>query len=133
MKSLAAIWASEKYRFLAVGAWNTVVGYLIFVAVHLLIGRELHPTATVVIAYCIALPQSFLTQRLLVFRSARGDWRGQFARFLASNSAIFVANLILLPLLVALTHIDPLIGQALFVVVSTIASYLVHKHYSFAA
>lgn len=132
MKALSEIWGSEKYRFLAVGAWNTVIGYLIFVAAHLAIGGRVHPTVTVVVAYCIALPQSFLTQRLLVFRSAQGPWPTQFFRFLASNSAIFVANLILLPLLISTTHIHPLVGQALFVAVSTIASYLIHKHYSFA-
>ncbi|WP_046657854.1 GtrA family protein [Lysobacter capsici] len=132
MKALAEIWASEKYRFLVVGAWNTVIGYLIFVVVHLTIGDLVHSTVTVVIAYCIALPQSFLTQRLLVFRSAQGPWRTQFLRFLTSNSVIFGANLILLPLLVATTHIHPLVGQALFVAASTVATYLIHKHYSFA-
>ncbi|WP_074862401.1 GtrA family protein [Lysobacter enzymogenes] len=115
------------------GAWNTVFGYLAFVATHLLFGHLWHPTVTVVVAYCLALPQSFLTQRLLVFRSVQGDWRRQFLRFLASNSTIFAANLILLPLFLAFTHTSPLLGQALFIAASTIASYLVHKHYSFAS
>lgn len=132
MKSLHRIWQSEKHRFLAVGAWNTAFGYLAFVVTHLIFGHAWHPTLTVVAAYCLALPQSFLTQRVLVFRDAQGDWRRQFLRFLAGNSAIFAANLILLPLFVAITHTSPLLGQALFVIGSTIASYLVHKHYSFA-
>ncbi|QWP78549.1 GtrA family protein [Lysobacter sp. K5869] len=131
MQWLRHLWHSEKQRFLIVGAWNTLFGYAAFVAVHLLSGGTWHPTATVVAAYCIALPQSFLTQRLLVFRRADGDWRGQFLRFLGGNSAIFVANLILLPLFVTATRIGPLLGQALFVAGSTVASYLVHKHYSF--
>ncbi|SDW23589.1 Putative flippase GtrA (transmembrane translocase of bactoprenol-linked glucose) [Lysobacter enzymogenes] len=133
MKRLQRLWRSEKHRFLAVGAWNTVFGYLAFVATHLLFGHLWHPTVTVVVAYCLALPQSFLTQRLLVFRSVQGDWRRQFLRFLASNSTIFAANLILLPLFLAFTHTSPLLGQALFIAASTIASYLVHKHYSFAS
>ena len=132
MKWLQRLWRSEKHRFLVVGAWNTVFGYLAFVATHLLFGQAWHPTLTVVVAYCVALPQSFLTQRLLVFQGADGDWRRQFLRFLASNSAIFAANLILLPLFVAVTHTSPLFGQAVFIVGSTIASYLAHKHYSFA-
>ncbi|WP_408952606.1 GtrA family protein [Lysobacter sp. Hz 25] len=132
MKWLRHAWRSEKRRFLIVGAWNTLFGYLAFVAVHLLFGRAWHPTATVVAAYCLALPQSFLTQRLLVFQRAQHDWRRQFLRFLGSNSAIFAANLILLPLFVAMTDTSPLLGQALFIVGSTVASYLVHKHYSFA-
>jgi putative flippase GtrA len=132
MKWLRRIWGSEKQRFLAVGVWNTAFGYLAFVATHLLFGHLWHPTVTVIVAYCVALPQSFLTQRFLVFQKVQGDWRRQFLRFLASNSAIFVANLILLPLFLAFTHTSPLLGQALFILASTIASYLAHKHYSFA-
>ncbi|UJB20131.1 MULTISPECIES: GtrA family protein [Lysobacter] len=132
MKWLRHTWQSDKRRFLIVGAWNTVFGYLAFAATHLLSGEAWHPTATVVVAYCIALPQSFLTQRLLVFQRTQDDWRKQFLRFLGSNSAIFAANLILLPLFVAATRTSPLFGQALFVAGSTVASYLVHKHYSFA-
>lgn len=132
MKWLRHTWRSEKQRFLIVGAWNTLFGYLVFVAVHLLCGQVWHPTATLLVAYCIALPQSFLAQRLLVFRRTGNDWRVQFLRFLGSNSVIFAANLILLPLFTAVTGTSPLFGQALFILGSTVASYLVHKHYSFA-
>ncbi|QSX73634.1 GtrA family protein [Lysobacter arenosi] len=122
--------SSEKGRFLIVGGWNTFAGYLIFAAVHLLVGASLGPTGTLVLAYCIALPQSFITQRLFVFRK-RGQWRDQFGRFALSNSIIFASNLAFLPPAVRMTGTDPLAVQAVFVVVSTVASYFIHKHYSF--
>ena len=126
-------WAGdERIRFLAIGAWNTLAGYLIFVVIHLLAGAWLGPALTLVVSYCFALPQSFLTQRLLVFRT-RGRWIRQFFRFTAANSIIFFANLMLLPLAVSVTQLDAAIVQAALVAFFTVASYLAHKHFSFAS
>ncbi len=122
---------SEKGRFLLVGAWNTLAGYLIFIAVHFAAGSALKPIWTLVISYCVALPHSFITQRLLVFRGT-GAWQGQFRRFAVTNSIVFASNLAFLPLTIAATGLNPLAAQAGFVLASTIASYVIHKHYSFA-
>jgi putative flippase GtrA len=114
-----------------VGGWNTVIGYLIFVAVHVLLGAHLRDAWIVVVAYTIALPLSFLMQKLFVFIGS-GSWARQFGRFVLANSAVFVANLLFLPLFVSATGIGAIPSQALFVFISTIVSYLTHKHFSFA-
>jgi len=122
---------SERIRFLAVGSWNTLVGYLCFLLCYWLMGNRMGPFGTLVASYCFAIPHSYLTQRLLVFRS-RGPWMTEFFRFLLANSTIFAANLILLPLIVKLTYIDERWVQAMLVVVLTVMSYLAHRHYSFS-
>lgn len=131
MRIIARVLGDERMRFVLVGAWNTVIGYLIFVAVHLLAEKKLHPIATLLVAYAISLPQAFLTQRLMVFRS-EGDWRLQFLRFASANSVIFFSNLFFLPIATTASGAGPLLVQACFVVVSTLASYVVHRHFSFA-
>lgn len=123
--------ASEKVRFILAGGWNTVAGYLIFVGVHILYGTQLGALGTIAVSYAIALPLAFLVQRLFVFR-ARGMWLKQFMRFTLANSTVVIANSIFLPIAVSITHADPLLLQALFLVISAATSYLAHKHYSFA-
>lgn len=132
MKTLGSpLLANERIRFLAVGAWNTLAGYLIFVLSHGVIGERAGPLVTLIVSYLFAIPHSFVTQRFLVFRS-KGAWGPQFLRFVLANSSIFGANLILLPLAVALTSTDARIVQATLVVLLTVASYLAHKHFSFS-
>ena len=121
---------SERIRFVAVGGWNTLAGYLVFLACHACLGKEIGPSYTLILSYLIAVPHSFATQRWLVFK-ARGAIGRQFLRFLLANSSIFAANLLLLPLAVRLTETDPRIVQGVLVILLTIASYLAHKHFSF--
>lgn len=119
-------------RFLAAGAWNTLFGYLVFVAMYALLGERLGTTALLCASYAISLVQAFAVQRWLVFRATGDRLLPQFLRFLASNSLVFVANLVFLPLAIAGTRFSPLLLQAVFVIVSTLASYVLHKHFSFA-
>lgn len=121
---------SERLRFLVVGGWNTLVGYLVFLACHAWVGGKIGPLMTLILSYLIAVPHSFATQRWLVFK-AQGAIGRQFLRFLLANSSIFVANMVLLPLTVRLVEADPRIVQGVLVVLLTVASYLAHKHFSF--
>jgi len=131
MPYLTTALRDQRIRFRIVGAWNTLAGYLIFVGIHILIGSKFGNAAVVVVAYALALPLSFLMQKLFVFQSD-GAWLKQFGRFVAANSLVFVANLLFLPLFVKITGVDVLVSQALFVLASTVISYLAHKHFSFA-
>lgn len=128
---ISDLYANEKLRFLAVGGWNTLIGYLIFVLFHLTIEARWGVPLTLIASYCVALPHSFLTQRLAVFRS-KGPWLAEFGRFVLSNSVIFAANLLLLPIASALTGANTALLQAVFLVLSTIASYLAHRHFTFS-
>ncbi|MBL8256966.1 MAG: GtrA family protein [Pseudoxanthomonas mexicana] len=121
---------SERLRFLVVGGWNTLVGYLVFLACHAWAGNEIGPLMTLILSYLIAVPHSFATQRWLVFK-AQGAIGRQLLRFLLANSSIFVANMVLLPLAVYVVEADPRIVQGVLVVLLTIASYLAHKYFSF--
>lgn len=122
----------ERLRFMAVGAWNTLIGYLLFVAVHFLAGERIGPNWTLVLSYCLALPHSFVTQRLLVFGNS-GPWRRQLPKFAAANSVIFVSNLVLLSLASTYLTTNVALVQGVLVALLTVASYLAHKYFSFAS
>lgn len=122
----------ERFRFVLVGGWNTLFGYLAFAAV-LLVGQGvIDPLVALVIAYAVALPQAFIAQKLLVFRRASGAWAGQFARFSLVNTTTFFANALLLAVGTRLLPDHALSIQAAVVILLTIVSFVVHKTFSFA-
>lgn len=132
LTAMRRILFDERTRFVAVGAWNTLVGYLLFAAVHYLAGSVLHPAGTLTVSYCFALPHAFLTQRLLVFHRQKAPWRSQFLRFSLTNSILFLANLALLHFAVARWDGNPVLAQGVVLMVLTVASYFAHKFFSFA-
>lgn len=121
---------NEHFRFLVVGAANTVVGYLLFTAVFLAVGRWLHYVAVALIAQAIAVVIAFVSQRSLVFRRS-GPWLGDFLRYNVSVTGTLLFGLLLLSLLVEIGGIHPLLAQAIVIVISVIATYLLHKTFSF--
>jgi putative flippase GtrA len=128
---VAASWRDERFRFLLAGAWNTLFGLLVFALVDAVAGVALGALGTLLVAYAIALPQAFLVQKRVVFRRA-GDAAAQWRRFALANSAVFALNLALVPPWVAASGWPPLAVQAGFVTLATLASYLLHRHWSFA-
>ena len=121
---------NEHLRFLAVGGWNTLFGYLLFVLLYWLLSASLHYMAIAVVAHFGAVTQSYMTQRHLVFRAARGGWR-QFLRFNISNLTALGFGLVCLWLLVDTLGLAVLLAQAITTMASVVLSYLLHKHYSF--
>lgn len=127
----AAPVGGTRLRFLLVGAWNSAFGYLCFAALHLLAGDALGAIGTIILAYSLSLPHAFLTQKYFVFRQHGEPWM-QLVRFAIANSAVFAANLTVVPVALALSTLDPLVVQLVFVLISAVVSYVLHKHYSFA-
>lgn len=120
----------QEARFILIGAANTTIGYLLFIFVVMAVETRVGATLCLVISYCIALPISFSMQRVFVFR-ASGRVLPQFVRFCIANSSIFFANLVFLPVAIALTEGDSIIVQGVFVVASAVVSFFAHKHFSF--
>jgi len=121
---------SAKFRFLLIGAWNTLVGYAVFAGLYLLVGHWIGYLATAVGAHLLAVTQSFVAQRRLVFRS-QGVWWKEYCRFHIAHLGSLLVGLALLSLLVELLHLQPLLAQALVTVLSVVLSYFLHQHFTF--
>lgn len=130
VNAIRAIWARQEVRFLVVGGWNTLFGYLAFIACNLCFGARLPLTVTLIISYLLSLPQAFVAQKLVVFRDVAFNWN-QVHKFATANSVLFAANLLLVPATVAWSGMRPEIAQGLFIVGSTIISYTIHSLITF--
>jgi putative flippase GtrA len=119
----------QRVAFLAVGATNTLFGYLLFAALLLLLGHRLYLVA-LVCAYVLSVLVAFVLYRHLVFK-VRGHVLADLWRFVTVYLAAFAVNLVVLPLLVELAHLPVLVAQAMIVLVTSLMSWVGHKHYSF--
>jgi putative flippase GtrA len=118
-------------RFVVVGIYNTIFGYLVFVAVALAFADRLHHQAILAISFAIAVVNSYLMQRYLVFRSTDAV-RKEFPRFVTVNLAVLALNAVLLELLVRLS-VALLLAQLMALFATTIVSFVAHQYWSFKA
>jgi putative flippase GtrA len=130
--SVAALVADERVRFLVVGGINTVVGYLLFAALQLSVGHVIGYLGSLYGSYVLAVTLAFVLHRRFTFRvEGTGSRLVDFVRFASVYVVSLAANTVVLPLLVELARLDPLVAQAISVVVTTIVSYFGHKYFSF--
>lgn len=130
MLPVAAI--SERLRFLVVGAFNTVFGYLVFTGLYLGLHEHLHYLLIGLIAHFIAVVNAFVLHRKIVFRS-RLPVLASFIRFNLSTATALIFSLSCMALLVETLAIPPLIAQAIVTSLSVVLSYVLHRNYSFRA
>jgi len=138
----------DKLRYLVVGVWNTAFGYGLFVLLLALLGASVkalgvsiggpagalltgnYYLAISVVAWVLAVPQSTLAMKFLVFHS-----KGNAVREVARAFLVYLpAQLIgmgLLKLTVSVFGMSPQAGQAATILVTTIFSYLGHKYFTF--
>ena len=122
---------SRKLRFLIIGAWNTLFGYLAFAGLYLVLATTSHYLAIATGAHFIAVAQSYLMQRCLVFHS-REPIAPEFLRFNISHAGTLLFGLGALWLLVDGLGLAPLAAQAITIAGSVILSYFLHSRVSFA-
>lgn len=123
---------SRKLRFLVIGGWNTLFGYLSFYVLYLLTADRLHYLIIAILAHFVAVTQSYIMQRRLVFRSD-APVAGEFLRFNASHVGTLLFGLLAMALLVEAARMSPLIAQAIVILISVVLSYLLHSRLSFGA
>lgn len=125
------LWSnSQKLRFLILGAWNSLFGYCSFALGYLLLHQWLQYVVIAVLAHVVAISQSFLTHKFLVFRST-GRWPAEFLRFNLTHLGTFLAGLAGLVLLVDGFNLHPLVAQAIVLAATVVVGYLAHARFSF--
>ena len=127
-----------KARFVVIGAWNTIFGYLVFVFLdaalsHVLRARYAAYMTAMVLANVISIANAYAFHKHITFKSkVRGRGIvGEFFRFCTTYLVTFGLNLVLLPTLVEICHFRPRVAGALAIPACTIVSYLGHSRFSF--
>jgi putative flippase GtrA len=120
----------QQLRFLAAGAFNTAVGYIVFTALFLVLRKWVHYLLIGLAAHAIAAIGAFLVYRTLVFQSTE-KWQPAFVRFNMSQLAGLGFGMAFLYGLVEYAHWNPLAAQAVVTAASVVLNYLLHRHFSF--
>lgn len=120
----------QRVAFLIVGAINTVVGYLVFAAFLVTVGRRWHYLVALACTYVVSVLFAFVLYRFVVFR-VRGHVLADLWRFATVYVAALAVNFVLLPLLVEIAHLPVLVAQALIVLVTSVMSWVGHQKFSF--
>ncbi len=129
-KWLEQIWFQipEKVRFILVGGFNTVVAYALFsLLYHYLDNFYMF---AVVLQYIVTVQLSVLTMRYYVFRS-KGPFVKEYLKAISVYIWILFFNMGWLFVFIDGLQVNGYISQALYIIVSTIMTYLFHKHFSF--
>jgi putative flippase GtrA len=120
----------EQIHYLAVGAWNTVFGYLNFVVLYYLLQAKLPVAVILVLSYALSVANAYVCYRYIVFRSRGVVWK-ELPRFSGVYLIALAANLVVLPLALRTLPLSAYVVQALFTVAVVVLSYLGHKYFSF--
>jgi putative flippase GtrA len=128
----------KKIRVVLVGVWNTIFGYLVFVACDYLFEslfsiRYIAYMSAAVMSNILAIINAYIFHKLITFQSTvRG--KGiiiEFARFFSTYIFSIILGLILLPVSVEVLGIVPRISAALLIPITIIISYIGHSRFSF--
>ena len=129
-KKIENIWfkIDEKIRFVLVGGFNTVISYFVFIFIYRLIG--INYNAALITQYLITVNISFLTMRYYVFQS-HGNLGKEFLKTWLVYIQMFFVNAAILNFLVIVMMLGPILSQGLYLCISTILTYILHRNFSF--
>ena len=118
---------SQPLRFLLVGGFNTVISFLLF---SFLIYLHLNYEIALLITYIIGINLSILTMRYYVFQSHSPLIKAYGKAWLTYLSCLLL-NYVTLYILIDMLHINTILAQGIYTVISTIYIYITHQKFSF--
>lgn len=117
-------------RFILIGGFNTIVGYLLFAVLQLTLGAHVHYVLVLVISTAIGIVVAYAMQRWFVWR-VRGHWWSRLVRFSGVYAAALVVNAALLPLLHEGARVPVLVAQAGITLLNTLGTFVAHRSFTF--
>jgi putative flippase GtrA len=130
VSKLNTLWSSQKIRYLVIGGYNTVFGYGCFALLWWLFSQQLHYIVLLTISHILSVINAYMGYRLFVFQS-KGKWLKEFFKFNLVYLGTFAINLVALPVLIEEFKVHALIAQALIIVITVLASYVIHNKITF--
>ena len=135
---LSLIKSKTEIRFLLVGAWNTLFGYLIFLLFLFLLEkifnneRQIY-SLSIAFSHLISVINSFIFHKVVTFVSKQKGLEivYEFRRFFNSYIITFLLNLSLISIQVELLSLDPRIAGALSIPLCVVVTYFLLSKYSF--
>jgi glycosyltransferase involved in cell wall biosynthesis len=120
----------RRMRYLVVGGWNTLFGYLAFTFLYFFLHPFLSDPPILVLSYVPAILNAYFGYKRVVFRTDASFIR-EFPRFAVVYVVALAANILVLPWLKAALGGSAYLGQAAFTVVLVVCTYIVNQRFSF--
>ena len=128
----------KRLRFVLVGIWNTIFGFLAFVLfykifVEFISWERLQYIGAMLLGQSISVLNAFFMHKKYTFRS-NSKGMSSFKEFLRFNSiylVILVLNLIILPILIEVFLFNPILAGGFSILLTTLFSYFAHSKYTF--
>lgn len=121
---------SRKIRYLLTGGWNTLFGYLVGVGLYYVLSRYMHILLIGVLINIITISMSFLTYKLIVFRT-KGNWLMEYLRTYLVYGGTALISVGLLWAMVDGFHLPFWLAQGLVMAITVVISYLGHANFTF--
>lgn len=130
-RAVEKIWfrLPQKLRYLLVGGFNTVLGYLLFVFMVLILGWTYK--AALVTGYIISTNISIFTMRYYVFRSS-GNLKREYAKAWSVYFFAMLINYAAMYVMVDVCAVSELAAQGVYTIFITVLTYILHKSFSFS-
>ena len=97
-------------KYLLAGGYNTIFGLAVFSGLYLLLENQVHYLIIATVSQIIAITNSFLIYRYLVFKST-GNIVNEYLRIYVVYGISFALGLVLLALLVELAGLHPILAN----------------------
>jgi len=128
-----------KVRFVMVGIWNTIFGYMVFFILDtffedIFTKRYFAYMSAMILGQIVATINAFVLHKYVTFKS---EVKGkgiipEFFRFCMTYVFTFSLGLVLLPFFVEIVHLHPRIAAAIVILICTLISYVGHSRFSFS-
>lgn len=121
---------SRKIRYLLAGGWNTLFGYCLVVWLYAKLSSHLHIILISVLANVCAISMSFVTYKLLVFKT-KGQWLSEYLRCYVVYGGTAVLGVLMLWVMVDGLGILFWIAQGICVLTGVLISFIGHERITF--
>jgi dolichol-phosphate mannosyltransferase len=119
----------QLFKFGLVGGSGYVVNIIVFTL--LVSGPNIHHLVAAVLAFCVAVTNNFVLNRVWTFRGTEGHAGFQAARFLAVSVGALLINLVVLYLLADVAGLADVPAQAIAVATAMPFNFLGNKLWTF--
>lgn len=117
-------------RYLLVGVFNTIFGYVLSLLVYHLFQRDLSIITIGIMINVISITVAFLGYKLLVFKTS-GNWLNEYLRCYITYGFSAVLGVALIWLFVEQWGWIFWFSQGLIILLSTVISYFMHRYFTF--
>jgi len=121
---------SEKIRYLCVGTFNTVFGYLTSVYLYILTVDKIGVIGVAIVSNIISITLSFITYKIFVFRT-KGNWIIEYVKAYIVYGFGSVLGIIIVVLMVNGLKFQFWIAQGIAILMVTVLSYISHSKFTF--